>query len=514
MFPLEELKAKYASELAASPLRVTLIDSPNDPWALGAGSARTCYSSKGIITPEKVHASEEVSQRVAEATLKSGHLTTRQHANFVFGIDKISRNLIWQVLHSHPYYNSEQVSQRYVALSAKEHWYVLPLSLQKDKHSDQLMQRSLETYQKLVEILKPVVSEIYFGIHRLKARTPEKYAKEIEKKAMEVARYVLPLSTTAYLYHTISALTLYRYAATMLQTGHSEQIVFVLRMIEAIAEKHPELLKEIPSPEPATEQKLLPEEIAKAHKEFDALLHGKTAQVLNPQINKDTLRTAWLSATGTPAPGTASILQSLLTAKENPESASPLYPLTMDAKSRILNVLTFQIGKKISHTADSQAQRHRTIPGTRPLLAHSMSLETEYITPALIHESPEAQKIYNEYMDESFKLIRHLHTNGTNLTDLTYLLPNAFPVRYVESADLMNLFHRFKSRLCYNAQEEIYASTREEALQITQSIPELSGLLAPPCALREGIKPRCPEGNHFCGVKVWNLPLNEQMRIL
>ncbi|HRP68693.1 MAG TPA: FAD-dependent thymidylate synthase, partial [Turneriella sp.] len=116
---LDTLKEKYATQLVQSPIRVRLIAHTEQPFNIAAASARTCYSSKGLLLPEDMQKSEKssaVSHKVARATLKSGHHTTRQHAHFVFGLENVSRQLIWQVLHAHPYYNSEQVSQRYVPI--------------------------------------------------------------------------------------------------------------------------------------------------------------------------------------------------------------------------------------------------------------------------------------------------------------------------------------------------------------------------------------------------------------
>ena len=49
----------------------------------------------------------------------AGHHTTFQHATFVFVLDNVSRLAIWSFFHSHPYYNSEQVSQRYREVSGE-----------------------------------------------------------------------------------------------------------------------------------------------------------------------------------------------------------------------------------------------------------------------------------------------------------------------------------------------------------------------------------------------------------
>ena len=52
--------------------------------------------------------------RIAQETYFAGHHTTLQHATFQFAIENVSRQALWSFLHSHPFYNSEQVSQRYV----------------------------------------------------------------------------------------------------------------------------------------------------------------------------------------------------------------------------------------------------------------------------------------------------------------------------------------------------------------------------------------------------------------
>ncbi len=73
--------------------------------------ARTCYSSKGIVLDENV---TDKGDKLAESIYRAGHHTTLQHAHYQFTLDRVSRHCIWSFLHSHPFYNSEQVSQRYV----------------------------------------------------------------------------------------------------------------------------------------------------------------------------------------------------------------------------------------------------------------------------------------------------------------------------------------------------------------------------------------------------------------
>jgi hypothetical protein len=71
-------------------------------------------------------------------------------------------------------------------------------------------------------------------------------------------------------------------------------------------------------------------------------------------------------------------------------------------------------------------------------------------------------------------------------------------------------------RLCYNAQEEIWAASREEALQIREINPRIGRWLLPPCGLRHGagVRPVCPEGDRFCGEIVWKQDVAEFSRKL
>ena len=66
-------------------------------------------------------------------------------------------------------------------------------------------------------------------------------------------------------------------------------------------------------------------------------------------------------------------------------------------------------------------------------------------------------------------------------------------------------------RLCYNAQEEIWRASLDEALQIREANPRIGPWLLPPCTLRKhaGVRPVCPEGDRFCGVVVWKQQISE-----
>ena len=100
---------------------------------------------------------------------------------------------------------------------------------------------------------------------------------------------------------------------------------------------------------------------------------------------------------------------------------------------------------------------------------------------------------------------------GVPLKYALTLLPNALTVRTIESGDLFDWTHRWKQRLCYLAQEEIFFISVEQAEQALEHLPEAGSLFLAPCGIRKaaGISPRCPEGERFCGQPVFNMQLNQ-----
>jgi hypothetical protein len=170
--------------------------------------------------------------------------------------------------------------------------------------------------------------------------------------------------------------------------------------------------------------------------------------------------------------------------------------------------------KRISHTADSQDQRHRMVPGSRPFLVAHLTERPDYVVPDLVTEDPRVERFYRDSMERTWEAIRSLRRLGVEDEWTAYLLPNSVVVRFTESADLLNLRHKLEMRLCYNSQEEIWRASVEEARQIAQVHPRVGRLLLPPCSLRlrAGVKPYCPEGPRYCGVRVWTLDVEDYER--
>jgi thymidylate synthase ThyX len=200
----------------------------------------------------------------------------------------------------------------------------------------------------------------------------------------------------------------------------------------------------------------------------------------------------------------------------NPHLTGALNLTTLSRLSRALYHAHYTFQKKISHTADSQNQRHRMTPATRPVVSAYLSDEPDVIVPQLVTENEAAYDLYQETMARNWDRLRDLERLGVSDEFRAYLLPNAVSIRLAESTDLLNLRHKLEMRLCYNAQEEIWRAALDEAQQVQQVDPALGQYLLPPCTLRAlaNQRPYCPEGQRYCGVRVWELPLSQYERTI
>ncbi len=171
---------------------------------------------------------------------------------------------------------------------------------------------------------------------------------------------------------------------------------------------------------------------------------------------------------------------------------------------RSLQHASYTFRKRLSHTADSQDQRHRMVPGSRPLMTFSDTTRADYVTPRMIRANPAALAEYEAAMARAWAAKNRLLALGVPIEFALYVLPNAKVIRFVESGPLIALLHKWTMRTCFNAQEEIYEASMEEVAQVRAVHPRLARFIGPPCVVRNGlVSPRCTEGNKFCGVPVW-----------
>src|ERR1700691_4929582 len=107
------LDSPYEPLVETAAPRATLRNCFAHPFDSAIAAARTCYSPH-LVGPEEITEKQRV--MIGSGTFFGGHHTVYQHAHFEFGLENISRQFVWSFLHAHPFYNSEQQSQRYVRL--------------------------------------------------------------------------------------------------------------------------------------------------------------------------------------------------------------------------------------------------------------------------------------------------------------------------------------------------------------------------------------------------------------
>jgi flavin-dependent thymidylate synthase len=489
------------------------------PFENVVATARTCYSSKGVIDEDQASRNPGKRDALAKSIYDAGHHTTFQHAHFQFAISNVSRQFLWTFLHSHPFYNSEQVSQRYVEVKAGN-FAMPPLAGESRALFEKTARLQNESYARLTELLVPICRERYFGLFpgRLRGDGPQRFAGAVGKRAQEIARYVLPVATFAYLYHTVSGITLFRYRRLCESfDAPAEQRYVVERMVAEVLALDPLYANVLEDPIPLEETPEFeafrsiadrPSAHARFRDEFDASLDGKVSKLVDWKANNEAvLASAVREVLGLPASEMSDddAIELCLDPSKNRLLGETLTLTTHGKITRAMFHPAWTFRKKLSHTADSQDQRHRMTPASRPALPAYLSDDPDFVVPMLVPEVPEAARLYRETMERTWEAIGALRARGVSDEFAAYLLPNAVPVRFTESADLLNLHHKMAMRLCYNAQEEIWTASREEALQVREINPRIGRWLLPPCSLRHaaGVRPVCPEGDRFCGDVVW-----------
>jgi thymidylate synthase ThyX len=347
---------------------------------------------------------------------------------------------------------------------------------------------------------------------------------------MEIARYVLPLAMFAYLYHTVSTLTLLRYWRLCQQPGAAlETRLVVEQMVEALVAADPPLAAILEEPLPPTAE-AMPEiaalaafggaaQAVQSAREFDARLDGRVSRLLGYKPDNETLvADAVRSVLGLPASALPDreALELAVSPARNPHLTGALNVTTLSRLSRALYHAHYTFYKKMSHTGDSQNQRHRMTPATRPVVMAYLGDAPDYITPELVRQDEKALRFYAETMTRIWERLGRLQRLGVAEEFRAYLLPNAVSIRLVESTDLLNLRHKLEMRLCYNAQEEIWRASLDEAQQVREVNPTIGHYLLPPCTLRAQAneRPYCPEGNRYCGVRVWELEVDAYERVI
>jgi hypothetical protein len=144
---------------------------------------------------------------------------------------------------------------------------------------------------------------------------------------------------------------------------------------------------------------------------------------------------------------------------------------------RSLHHVNYVFEKRLSHTADSQDQRHRMVPASRPLMTFADTAQPDYITPRLIAANPRAGASTTR------------HAGSVASQEPAAAARRAARVRALRAAErqdaalrrigsLLALLHKWTLRTCFNAQEEIYLASMDEIEQVARVHPRSAGTSA------------------------------------
>src|ERR671919_860644 len=172
-----------AHVLATGTPSITLRTAPMTPFDGAIAAARTCYSPRVIGTHE---VTEKQRDTIGALTFDAGHHTVYQHAHFEFGLENISRHFVWAFLHSYPFYNSEQSSQRYVKLR-EPRAFVPPISGRALAVYEAAILRAWNRYAELSSILKDDAFGILKELRYIQPTSSRERLKVIDKDAQKRA---------------------------------------------------------------------------------------------------------------------------------------------------------------------------------------------------------------------------------------------------------------------------------------------------------------------------------------
>jgi thymidylate synthase ThyX len=543
--------AAWPFRSAAPGVMLLREESTQHPFALAVAAAWSCYGGrpakvetvqKLVYGPEpeglspvkaadRAHRRERAMKLYADL-FAAGHHTTLQHANFVFVLDNVSRLAIWSFFHAHPFYNSEQVSQRYREVTG-ETMITPDLPPAELEIYNGAIQRALQGYRTLTDLLAPDMAQRYGGVFpgRAKAKGPAaegRFADAVQKRAQEVARYVLPLATPAHLYHTVNGLTLLRYLVLASQPDvPSEVRAIVDRMLAEVLAVDPYFLGTPDFPldlrlldtGETLEAQALAEwrgalaqsegEAAVARDAFDEALGPYDSRLISYDADAERVMAEAVRAVLAATPETLSdeeALAQVLDPTRNPYLGHPLF-LGMQSKlMQTLSHVPFTWAKRISMAEDAQNQRHRGTAGSRPLLLAWNSREPDVIVPWAITQNPAALAEYDATIRALTEARTMLLDRGVPAEGTFYLIPNAQRIRFYESGTLLDYYWKWVKRLCYDAQREIFETAVDEVAQVREVLPTIGRYVdGPPCVMRSRARtaPICPEGERFCGIPVW-----------
>ncbi len=493
-FILQEY-SKLGEKFKSSPkISLKLISQTPTGELIGAESVASstaiqCYSPGVAFMKNR---DDQKSLEIAESTLDAGHHTTRLHVNYTFQIVGVTRSITHDIFHATPFYNSEQQSQRYV--EAKDGNYLTPKDLTPEQcyFFEGACDFANKAYFKMQELLRPAVEKRVrdmnpVGGWKVKT-TKDRLESKAQKITQEIARYVLPIGQHTNYFHTISELQLLRlFRASKMPNFTNEAKFVIAEMVNNVKKFDPSILNELDKPISNFDEADM---IADDNEKFDEFLGGKLSRLIS-------------------RPETDLFKQKLV---YDAKIMADGYDVGMfDPMTSKLRQTLLKFASKLSHAGDSQRQRHRRTASNVFDISQAYNGKHDFMFPLVIRENVETKLIYEKILNQMFDNVDKALEIGIPREYATLLIPNAINIRVIEGGDLFDWIHRWKQRLCYLAQEEIFFVSLDQVKDLEKVMPEIKPMLMAPCGIRKavGISPRCPEGSRWCGQPVYNWQLDE-----
>ena len=356
-----------------------------------------------------------------------------------------------------------------------------------------LVAYQVKAYQQVAASLFPSVREEYFDRRPARRQKADEHETAIRRLCLEDARYLLPQSVKANLYHTVSALTLLRYLRLAKRYEFADETTELCRqMLDCVLEVDPLFDKDVERVEDSEDPWALDEEGDLPWEIDSARMAIKNAYSMLLDVS-----------------GAIDLDDPLLVGAIDPAENSILLDnlglQAMDRRTQITEFVHFTFLKALSLTADAQSQRHRAIRRYQTALPDVFPSPERIRTPVKVARCETTRRLYEDHVSEITLRGRSLHS--VDPAPIHYTLPNGFVTHFIETGSLAGFAHRWKMRLCLLAQDEIRQAAEEEVRDV-MGLGELQGIGAP-CHIRHrgGVRPPCPEGDRFCGVRVWETPV-------
>lgn len=198
--------------------------------------ARLCYSSASI-EELKDKVTLEGAEKFLEMILELNHGSVLEHSSITFGIEGVSRSLTHQLVRHRVGCSYSQKSQRYISEGQFE--YVIPRPIKDSKKATEKFIHTMEEIQESYnEIAKELLADLVrekLGkenvielsneeiIEKCKLEDLKSY-KELSKKAIENARYVLPNACETKIQVTMNVRALFNFFKERLCDRAQEEI--------------------------------------------------------------------------------------------------------------------------------------------------------------------------------------------------------------------------------------------------------------------------------------------------